>query len=120
MYNGRMIDGRRSREVRMFVTSVGVLLLLVMVYASQHSSAGEYGYKIESLDAQRQTLSEAHRALLLEQASLSDPGRIEALARKMGLEAPQPGQMQRLEPGSDAGQPVLARANEIAVVTAGP
>jgi len=28
--------------------------------------------------------------------------------------------MQRLEPGSDAGQPVLARANEIAVVTAGP
>ena len=121
--NSRLVkvaDGQRNRELGMFVTSVAVLFLLVMVYAWQHFSAVEYGYKIESLDAQRQTLSEAHRALLLEQASLSDPGRIDAFARKMGLEAPQPGQMQRLEPGSDAGQPVLARANEIAVVTAGP
>ena len=58
--NSRLVkvaDGQRNRELGMFVTSVAVLFLLVMVYAWQHFSAVEYGYKIESLDAQRQTLS---------------------------------------------------------------
>ena len=118
--NSRLVkiaDRQRNRELGMFATSVAMLFLLVMVYAWQHFSAVEYGYKIESLQAQHQTFNEAHRALLLEQASLSDPERIDALARKMGLEAPQPGQMQRLEPASDEGPRVLARANEIAVAT---
>ena len=76
--NSRLVkiaDRQRNRELGMFATSVAMLFLLVMVYAWQHFSAVEYGYKIESLQAQHQTFNEAHRALLLEQASLSDPER---------------------------------------------
>src|SRR5919109_1638557 len=57
--NSRLVkvaDGQRNRELAMFATSVAALFLLVMVYAWQHFSAVEYGYKIESLEAQHQTL----------------------------------------------------------------
>src|SRR5437763_981332 len=109
--NSRLVkiaDGKRDREMAMFAASVCLLFFLVMVYAWQHFSAVEYGYKIETQQAQRQVLDEANRALRLEQASLSAPGRIDALARQMGLIQPQPGQMQRLEPSaSDPNQPIM-------------
>lgn len=113
--NSRVVpvaDNRRNREMAQFFGAVCVLFLLVMVYAWQHLSAIEYGYRIEALKSQRDSLGELNRALRVEDASLRSPERIDLLARQMGLVSPQAGQVQRLEPALDSSTPELARASE--------
>lgn len=112
--NSRMVkveDPRREREMRQFGIALSCLFLLVMTYAWQHFKAIEYGYKIESLKIERDGMIEMNHALRLEDASLRDPGRIDGMARKMGLQSPQAGQILRLEGSADSGAPVMARAN---------
>lgn len=119
--NSRLVkvaDTRRSREMRQFSAALAVLFLLVMVYAWQHLSAIEYGYRIEAAKSQREALVETNRALRLEEASLRDPERIDSLARDMGLQTPQAGQVVRIEPSDkDLGGPVMARATDVAVIS---
>jgi cell division protein FtsL len=113
----RVTDKKRSREMTQFACALAVLFVLVMFYAWQHFSAIEYGYKIEAAKSQRDTLVETNRALRLEEASLKDPQRIDALARQMGLQTPLAGQVVRIEPSAkDPGVPVMARA-DVAVVS---
>ena len=98
--NSRLVkvaDPRRAREMRQFSLVLVVLFALVMVYAWQHFSAVEYGYKIEALKSDRDSMAELNRALRLEQASLRDPERIDALARNIGLQTPAPGQVVHME-----------------------
>jgi hypothetical protein len=119
--NSRLVkanDPQRAREMRMFVSSVACLFVLIMVYAFQHLSAIEYGYRIEAQKKLREELIENNRALRLEEASLRDPERIDVLARRMGLESPQAGQVQRLEVNVDNSGPMMARASNVAVVVA--
>jgi cell division protein FtsL len=114
--NSRLVkvsDPRRTREMAMFLGTSVLLFLLVMVYAWQHLSSIECGYRVEQLRAQRDGLVEMNRALRLEEASLRDPQRIDLLARQMGLAAPQAGQLVRLDGGeTDPGAPVMARVSE--------
>ena len=113
----RVADRQRSREMRQFAVALALLFLFVMVYAWQHFSAIEYGYRIEAVTVERDSLAETNRALRLEEASLRDPERIDAIARRMGLEMPRAGQVVRFDPGApDAGVPVMARA-EVAVIS---
>ncbi len=126
--NSRLVkvdDPVRKREMLVFAASLAVLFVLVMVYAWQHFSAVEYGYRIEAMRSQRDALLETNRTLRLEEASLRDPERIDTLARQMGFQSPQVGQVVRLEPrGDDAPGPVLARdftaAPPVSVVSAVP
>ena len=118
--NSRLVkvsDPQRRREIRMFSASVAALFLLVMFYAWQHFSSIEYGYRIEAQKSERERLVEVNRTLKLQAASLRDPGRIDALARQMGLESPQPGQVIRLSP-DDSVAPIIARATPVEVVAA--
>jgi len=116
--NSRLVkvsDPRRTREMAMFLGTAVLLFLLVMVYAWQHFSSIECGYRVEQLRVQRDGLAEMNRALRLEEASLRDPQRIDLLARQMGLAAPQAGQVVRLDAGadsSDPGAPVMARVSD--------
>ncbi len=118
--NSRLVkvaDVKRSREMTHFACALAVLFLLVMVYAWQHFSAIEYGYRIEAMRSQRDALVETNRALRLEEASLKDPQRIDMLARELGLQSPAAGQVIRVESsGKDPGVPVLARA-DVAVIS---
>ena len=120
--NSRLVkveDPRRSREMRQFGFALCCLFLLVMTFAWQHFKAIEYGYKIESLRTQRDSLVEMNRAYRLEEASLRDPERIDLLARKLGLQPPQAGQVIRMDTAlPDSGTPVLASVNPISVVSA--
>jgi hypothetical protein len=110
----RVTDPRRKREMTMFAGTMAVLFVLVMFYAWQHFSAVEYGYRIESLRAQRDNMVELNRALHLEEASLRNPERIDLLARQMGLAAPEAGQVIRMDNSdTDAGAPVMARASVV-------
>lgn len=122
--NSRLVkiaDRKRNREIATFSATSLVLFLLVMIYAWQHFSAVEYGYKIEQLKSQRDTIAEANRALRLEQASLSDPERIDVLARRMGLSSPQPGQVMGMEStGNSATVMALAQPDAAIAVVSGP
>ena len=119
--NSRLVkvaDRERNREMAVFVAALCLLFALVMVYAWQHFSAIEYGYKIEAQRTQRDSLVELNRTLRLEEASLRDPERIDTLARQMGLQTPQAGQVISLDlPAGNTAVPVLARAAAAPVVT---
>jgi cell division protein FtsL len=120
--NSRLVkveDPRRSREMQHFGIALACLFLLVMTYAWQHFKAVEYGYRIESVKSQRDSLAEMNRALRLEEASLRDPERIDLLARRMGLQSPQAGQVMRMDSAMPEGDiPVLASAAPVSVVSA--
>src|SRR5271170_6541471 len=111
--NSRLVkveDPRRAREMKQFGIALCCLFLLVMGYALQHYRAIEFGYKIEILRSQRDGLTEMNRALRLEEASLRDPERIDVMARKLGLQSPQPGQVLRMDSATDTAAPVMASA----------
>ena len=115
----RVADPKRTREMAMFLAAVCCLFVLVMTYAWQHFSAIEYGYRIEALQAQKTGLVEMNRALRLEDASLRDPGRIDQLARQMGLQMPAVGQVIMLDTAlPDPGAPQMASVNPVSVVSA--
>jgi cell division protein FtsL len=120
--NSRLVkveDPKSGREMKQFAIALCCLFLLVMTYAFQHFKAIEYGYKIEILKSQRNALSELNRDLRLEEASLQDPQRIDVLARKMGLQSPQAGQVIRMDSElPDSPTPVLASVTPIFVVSA--
>lgn len=119
--NSRLVkieDPQREREMRQFGIALCVLFLLVMGYALQHFRAIEYGYKIEALRLQRDGLMEMNHALQLEVSSLRDPERIDLMARKLGLQSPQPGQVVRMDLASDQPGPVMASAATVAVISA--
>lgn len=118
--NSRLVkveDPRRAREMKFFGFALCCLFLLVMAYALQHFRAIEYGYKIEALRSQRESLAGLNQDLRLEEASLRNPARIDAMARKMGLQSPDPGQVMRMETPSDLGAPVMARVTPVSVVS---
>ena len=102
-------DPERRREMRTFSAVMSVLFVLVMVYVWQHFSAIEVGYKVEAQKQQVLQMQEQNRQLRLSEAQLTDPGRIDRIAKQLGLDAPQPGQVVRPE-GGDANAPVLAQA----------
>jgi cell division protein FtsL len=117
----KVSDPKRRREMISFGITLSVLFLFVMVYLWQHFSAIEYGYRIEQLTAQRNTISESNRALSLEEASLKDPARIDRLAKQIGMQRPAGGQLQPMDTAmADPSTPVIARANTIMVVSALP
>ena len=119
--NSRVVkleDPRRTREMKHFGVALCLLFLLVMGYALQHFRAIEYGYKIESLRAERDGLTEMNRALRLEEASLRDPERIDVMARKLGMQSPQPGQVIRMDSSDEAATPVMASVTPVSVVAA--
>ncbi len=119
--NSRLVkveDPARVREMRMLMVSLCCLFLFVMTYAVQHFKSIEYGYQIASLKNQRDGLYEMNRALQLEEASLRDPQRIDTLARKMGFQTPQAGQVMHLDaPMADSSTPVLASVAPVSIVS---
>lgn len=102
-------DPVRVRQMRIFSATLAVLFSLVMVYGLQHFSAIEGSYRVESEKQQLDQLREENRQLRLNEAELSQPARIDVLARQYGLAAPEPGQIVHGETHTDPGAPVLAQ-----------
>jgi hypothetical protein len=118
--NSRIVkisDPRRQREIRVFSASVAALFVLLMFYAWQHLRAIEYGYRIEGQKLERDRLADLNQSLKSAEAYLRAPGRIAPLARQMGLDSPEPGQVVRLD-GETSGGSVIARVATVAVVPA--
>ena len=117
--NSRIVkadDPERRKEMRSFTIATSVLFLMVMTYVWQHFSAIEMGYAIESQKLRLEHIREDNRQLLLSEAQLSDPERIDRIARQLGMDAPQPGQVVRPDGLFVTGEPVLAEARVPAAV----
>ena len=111
--NSRIVkadDPERRKEVRRFTIAMTMLFALTMVYVWQHFSAIEVGYRVEAQKKVVEQLREQNRQLMLNEAQLSDPGRIDRVAKQLGLDMPLPGQVVRPD-GSPlpTDQPVLAQ-----------
>ncbi len=107
-------DTVRIREMRIYTAALTVLLTLVMIYGLQHFSSIEMGYSVETAKQQVETLREQNRQLRLAEAQLSQPRRIDAMARQMGLVELQPNQVVRVTDHPiplESGAPTLAQVS---------
>jgi cell division protein FtsL len=111
--NSRLVkapDPVRLHQMRIFSAALFVLFSLVMFYGLQHFSAIEGSYHLEAEKQLRNQLREENRQLRLTEAELSQPSRIDGLARQMGMAAPQPGQIVHGEMQPDLmSTPVMAQ-----------
>ncbi len=111
--NSRLVkedDPERRRDVRRFTITMTLFFLLMMVYVWQHFSAIEVGYRVEAQKTQVEMLQEQNRQLELTEAQLSDPQRIDRIAKQLGMESPQPGQVVRAD-GMGGSSAVMAQAH---------
>jgi cell division protein FtsL len=90
----READSKSHRDY-IVVTMVGAMFVLgLFIYAWQHYEWIQYGYRIEEAQKTKEQLAEIGRQLRLERASLRDPRRIDAIARRdLGMMVPAPGQL---------------------------
>lgn len=105
----KMDDPVRKREMKSFAIAVGFLFALLMMYSWQHFSSIEYGYRVQAEKSQLRKLQDQNHQLNLTEAQLSRAGRIDRLARQMGMGSPQPGQV--ILPGMidiNPNEPVMA------------
>ena len=110
--NSRLVkasDPVRVREMRVFSAAVVVLFSLIMIYGLQHFYAIESSYHVESEKQTLDQLREENRQLRLSEAELTQPGRIDQMARQLGLGEPQPGQVIFSDARPASGAPALAQ-----------
>ena len=110
--NSRLVkapDPVKIREMRLFSAAIAVLFSLVMIYGLQHFYAIESGYRVESEKLAVEQLREDNRQLRLAEAQLTQPGRIDTMARQLGLAEPAPGQVIHPNARMDNAAPVLAQ-----------
>jgi cell division protein FtsL len=90
----READPRSHRDYIVVTALAAIFLFGLLGYAWQHYRWIQYGYKIEEAQKTKEQLSEIGRQLLLERATLRNPQRIDALARRdLGMVVPAPGQL---------------------------
>ena len=89
---------------------MSVLFVLAMTYVWQHFSSIEIGYSVEAQKLQVEHLREENRQLRLTEAQLSDPDRIDKIAKQLGLDMPQPGQVVRPDASFGNNSGVVAEA----------
>lgn len=115
--NSRLVkasDPVRARQMRSFAAAVAVLFSLIMIYGLQHFYAIESSYHVESEKQTLGQLREENRQLHLSEAELTEPGRIDQMARQLGLAEPQPGQVIYSDARPVPGAPTLAQVNSSA------
>lgn len=118
--NSRLVkasDPVRLRQMRVFGAASAVLFSLVMVYGLQHFYAIESSYRVEQDKQLRDQLREENRQLRLTQAELTQPGRIDTMAKQYGLNVPQPGQVVHANSRFDQNTPVEAQVTPPATPT---
>jgi cell division protein FtsL len=90
----READARSHRDYIIVTALAAMFLFGLFAYGWQHYQSIQYGYRIEEAQKRREQLAETGRQLRLERASLSNPQRIDSIARKqLGMVVPAPGQL---------------------------
>ncbi len=90
----RPIDARCRLEYICLTLLGAIFVLGVLFYAWQQYQWIQYGYRIEEAQKKVEQLQETGRQLRIERATLSNPQRIDALARgELGMVGPGAGQV---------------------------
>ena len=90
----READAKSHRDYIIITALAAVFLFGLFAYGWQHYQWIQYGYRIEEAQKKKGQLAEIERQLRLERASLSNPQRIDSIARKqLGMVVPAPGQL---------------------------
>jgi cell division protein FtsL len=90
----READKKSYRDYIVVTALAAMFLFGLFAYGWQHYQWIQYGYRIEETQKKRDKLAEVGRQLRLERASLRNPQRIDAIARKeLGMVVPVPGQL---------------------------
>jgi len=90
----RQIDAKSHRDYIVVTALAAIFLFGLFAYGWQHYQWIQYGYRIEEAQKKKERLAETGRQLRLERASLSNPQRIDSIARKqLGMVVPAPGQL---------------------------
>ena len=85
----REVDVEKRRECFALLGLAILVFLFGLLFAWQHFRSVRIGYQIEQLKNERASLDQWNHQLRLEQASLTDPQRIDTLAREhLGLAPP--------------------------------
>jgi cell division protein FtsL len=72
-----------------WIAIAAVAVVVLMLYVGGKVQIVRMGYRIETLEKQKQELEQANRALQIEASSLSSPARIEEIAiKKLGMVRP--------------------------------
>ncbi len=67
---------------------VGLLFAFCLGYVWTRVQVVETGYRLRTLEVEKEKLKETNRSLMVEAATLRSPQRLEALAASMGLKRP--------------------------------
>jgi cell division protein FtsL len=109
----READPAKRRECYSLLGLATLAFAFLMFLAWEHLQCVRLGYQIEGLKQQKAGLEESNRQFRLQEASLADPQRIDALARRrLGMSVPVPQQIVRWDAGDAsraAGAPQFAR-----------
>ena len=90
----RQADTKSYRDYIIVTVLAAMFLFGLFAYGWQHYQWIQYGYRIEEAQKKAERLAEIGRQLRLERASLSNPQRIDSIARKqLGMVVPAPGQL---------------------------
>ncbi len=109
----REVDHEKRRECFSLLILGTLAFLFIMLFAWQHFECVRYGYMIQQLKQDHAEMVERNHTLKVQFASLSDPQRIDTLARsELGLAPPKPNQI--IQVGDPAGLPSQATAREFA------
>ena len=93
-------DRRRGRELATFLLVGLPVALALLAYAALHIETVRVGYMREARQRTITELNEENRRLRAELGRASAPERVAEVARREGLRAPHPGQVQLVEPGA--------------------
>ncbi len=109
----REVNHEKRRECFSLLAVGALAFLFIMLFAWQHFECVRYGYLIQQLKQEQAEKVEQNHALKVQFASLSDPQRIDILARsELGLAPPQPNQI--IQIGDSAGSRPRTSATEFA------
>ena len=85
----REVDSDRQRQLWKSLAIGGVLVVVVLFSALQNFALVQHGYELQRLQDEKAAEQEINRHLRLELETLRSPERIEHMARKLNMVAPQ-------------------------------
>jgi hypothetical protein len=89
----RHVEPARVRDLYRTLALGGVLAAFCMLYIYQHFRCIDLSFQLEGVKSQQADAAALNSALRLEIAGLSDPKRIDVIARKLGLTETLPNQV---------------------------
>jgi hypothetical protein len=89
----RHVEPAKLRDLYRTLALGGILAAFCMLYIYQHFRCIDLSFQLEGVKAQQADAAALNSALRLEIAGLSDPKRIDVIARKLGLTETLPNQV---------------------------